>query len=91
MACVLEACDPNTYGDVHGKLEWKNIVAEEYNSIWKTRWEMINQLQGNNAVKGWWVYKAKFTSKDLVKRYKACLIVKGFSWEEGITTLSCFP
>jgi hypothetical protein len=31
-----------------------------------------------------WVYRTKFTSEGVVERHKECLVVKGFSQQEGI-------
>lgn len=52
MACVLEACDLDTYANAHGQPEWKNYMVEEYNSLMKIKtWEFPPQSQRKNVVK----------------------------------------
>ena len=33
MTRVLETCDPNTYVDVKGLLEWENVIFVEIDSL----------------------------------------------------------
>lgn len=33
IACVLQACDPETYIDAHDRPKWENAIIEEYNSL----------------------------------------------------------
>jgi hypothetical protein len=46
--------------------------------------------QGKNVLKFLWVYKTKFTSKGIVYQHKACLVVRGFSQQEGIDYIDIF-
>jgi hypothetical protein len=41
-------------------------------------------------VKCRWVYRTKFTSEGVVERHKACLVVKGFSQQDGIDYTETF-
>jgi hypothetical protein len=52
MVCVLKARDPKTYVDAHDRLEWDNTIVDEYHSLMKNdTWDLVPQLQINNAMK----------------------------------------
>jgi hypothetical protein len=51
-ACVLEACDPNTYAYAHGQLEWERVINNEYHFLMNMQtWDLVPRPQGNNVVK----------------------------------------
>jgi hypothetical protein len=91
MTHVLETCDPVSYSDAQGQPEWEQAMQDEMNSLLKNHtWDLVPRPQGKNIVKCRWVYKTKFTSEGVVEHHKACLVVKGFSQQEGIDYIETF-
>jgi hypothetical protein len=80
MTRVIDACDPETYEDARGMIEWDTTMAEEYKSSMKNNTlESVPCPKGKNVLKSRWVYKNKFTSEDVVERYYNQLVANGFS------------
>ncbi|CAM8924814.1 unnamed protein product [Rhodiola kirilowii] len=47
-------------------------------------WQVIPLPQGKNAVSSKWIFRVKRHSDGTIERYKARLVARGFSQEEGI-------
>ena len=47
-------------------------------------WDLVPLLEGAKLIGCKWIFKTKKDSKGNVERYKACLVVKGFTHKEGI-------
>ena len=59
-------------------------MQEEMNSLHKNKtYELVELPKGKKALRNKWVFKLKKDSEKLVK-YKARLVVKGFSQKHGI-------
>ena len=56
------------------------IVSHKKNETWKLEEPPI----GRKAIDCRWVYKIKYKADGSVERYKACLVAKGYSQQEGI-------
>jgi hypothetical protein len=55
------------------------------NSLYeKNTFELVKFLKGKRALKKKWVYKVKTEEHTSRPRYKAILVVKGFSQRKGI-------
>jgi hypothetical protein len=80
--------EPSCYQeDVQGSNSeiWKEAMKDEMNSLAKNAtWDLV-ELPRNKKIEGFkWVYKMKKGVDDKVERYKARLVVKGYSQKEGI-------
>ena len=62
------------------------IAALEFNKTWT----LIPLPPHKKAVGCKWVYKFKYRSDGNVERYKACLVVKGFTQQEGLDFIETF-
>ena len=59
-------------------------MQEEMNSLHKNKtYELVELPKGKKALRNKWVFKLKKNSEKLVK-YKARLVVKGFSQKHGV-------
>ena len=59
-------------------------MQEEMNSLQKKKtYELVELPKGKKALRNKWVFKLKKDSEKLVK-YKARLVVKGFSQKHGV-------
>ncbi|GJZ88807.1 putative RNA-directed DNA polymerase [Tanacetum coccineum] len=77
--CYAEAME-----DEHKK-EWFEAVEAEMNSLHENNtFELVKLPKGKRALKNKWVYKLKTKEHTSRPRYKARLVVKGFSQKRGI-------
>ena len=66
------------------KQSWMKAMQEEMNSLQKNKtYELVELPKGKKALRNKWVFKLKKDSEKLVK-YKARLVVKGFSQKHGV-------
>ncbi|XP_076899584.1 serine carboxypeptidase-like 10 [Bidens hawaiensis] len=67
------------------KREWFEAMQDEMNSLYENNiFELVKLPKGKRALKNKWVYKLKTEEHTSRPRYKARLVVKGFSQREGI-------
>jgi hypothetical protein len=71
-------------------------MMEEYQSIMKNDvWEVVPRLEGKSVVTSKWIYKIKHVVDDIIDKYKARFVARGFSQKEGEdydeTFASCYP
>nr|GFB82954.1 retrovirus-related Pol polyprotein from transposon TNT 1-94 [Tanacetum cinerariifolium] len=70
--------------DKHKK-EWFEAMQDEMNSLHENNtFELVKLPKGKRALKNKWVYKLKTEEHTSRLRYKARLVVKGFSQKRGI-------
>ncbi|GJU85033.1 putative RNA-directed DNA polymerase [Tanacetum coccineum] len=77
--CYAEAME-----DEHKK-EWFDAMQDEMKSLYENNtFELTKLPKGKRALKNKWVYKLKTEEHTSRPRYKARLVVKGFSQKRGI-------
>jgi hypothetical protein len=78
---------PTTYEEVltsPEKQKWLDAMNEEMSSFEiNDVYDLIEQPKDKKAIGSKWVYKRKFNSDGLIERYKARLVVQGFSQRWG--------
>ncbi|GKD22240.1 retrovirus-related pol polyprotein from transposon TNT 1-94 [Tanacetum coccineum] len=85
LANVLAIPEPVSYSQAISNSEWveamnKELQALETNNTWT-----LNELpDGHKAISSKWVYKIKFYPDESVDKYKARLVIRGFSQKEGL-------
>jgi hypothetical protein len=63
--------------------QWKKDMKEEMDSLERNKtWDLVELPKDRKVVDCKWVYKLKRVVDDKVKRYKANLVVKGYSQKE---------
>ncbi|XP_071708748.1 uncharacterized protein [Rutidosis leptorrhynchoides] len=76
---------PHTYNEAVKDNNWVNAMNEEITALNRNNtWEMVDLPPGRKPIRTKWVYKIKYKSNEEIERYKARLVVKGFSQREGI-------
>lgn len=64
---------------------WKNAMDEEMASLMKNEtWDLVSLPEGKNIIDNRWVFTTKYKSNGDVERYKARLVVRGFTQSYGI-------
>ncbi|KAJ4718980.1 Retrovirus-related Pol polyprotein from transposon TNT 1-94 [Melia azedarach] len=78
-------CEPMSFTEAIQDEKWKNAMDEEIKVIVKNdTWELVSLPKGNKVIRVKWVYKAKQNSNGEIERYKARLVVKGYSQRADI-------
>ncbi|KMQ91985.1 gag-pol polyprotein [Lasius niger] len=73
-ALESEACD-----------SWQQAMRNEYDALLENKtWDLVDLPPGRKPLKCKWVFKTKRDSNNDVERYKARLVVKGFSQVKGL-------
>ncbi|RVX10693.1 Retrovirus-related Pol polyprotein from transposon TNT 1-94 [Vitis vinifera] len=83
-----DASDPVTYQEsIHCPqfISWKEAMNDEMNSMYMNDvWDLVELPHGCKPVGCKWVFKTKCDSSRRIERYKARLVVKGYSQREDI-------
>ena len=67
------------------KEKWIKAMEKEMESMRTNQvWELVDLPKGRKAFRNKWVLKIKRKADDTIERYKACLVVKGYTQQEGI-------
>lgn len=86
--CFVSEKEPKNYEMAltsDDSIKWKEAMDDEYNSLIENgTWELVDLPRGRNVIDNKWVYKVKETPTGDVERYKARLVVRGFSQEYGV-------
>ncbi|GKV32108.1 hypothetical protein SLEP1_g40737 [Rubroshorea leprosula] len=84
---ITEEGEPETFQEVQSHKDkncWIKAMQEEMNSLHKNNtYELVELPKGRKTLKNKWVFKLK-KDGDKIVRYKARLVVKGFSQKKGI-------
>lgn len=87
-AFVADTEEPQGYHEAvnsNHKAQWKNAMDEEYNSLVDNdTWTLVDLPQEKSAISNKWVYKIKRNHEGDIERYKARLVVRGFTQKFGI-------
>ena len=80
--------DPTSYEEAmrspHSS-KWQGAMEDEMRSMSSNDvWDLEKIPKGAKTVDCKWVYKIKYDSNENVEKYKARLVVKGFTKREGI-------
>jgi hypothetical protein len=74
----------------HGK-QWEPALQEEYDSIIKSgTWELVPRPTNRDTVSWKWVFKAKKNEEGTIIRFKARLVVRGFTQVYGVDYMDTF-
>ena len=77
--------EPLIFHDANRYEVWYNAMREEIQALGANRtWTLVSFHPSINVVGSRWVYKIKRKSDDSIERYKACLVARGFTQQEGI-------
>lgn len=80
--------EPKSYADVLNAPDsdkWKDVIEEEMESlIMNETWSLVELPANRRAIGNRWVFKIKSHPDGVNERYKARLVVKGFTHKSGI-------
>nr|GEV80642.1 bulb-type lectin domain-containing protein [Tanacetum cinerariifolium] len=58
----------------------EELLAIERNQTW----ELVDLPEGKNLIRLKWIYKTKYLADGIIQKYKARLVVRGFTQQQGI-------
>jgi len=83
--------DPFAFSDVDRYVVWHNAMCDEIAALRSNRtWSLVPFHSSMNIVSSRWVYQIKRRVDGSIERYKARLIAKGFTQQEGIDCSETF-
>ncbi|KAA3466654.1 Retrovirus-related Pol polyprotein from transposon TNT 1-94 [Gossypium australe] len=76
---------PVTFEEAAQEAEWRTTLKDEITVIKKNEtWELVDRPVRKKVIEVKWVFKTKMNPGGPVNRYKARLVVKGFSQQYGV-------
>ncbi|XP_073268322.1 uncharacterized protein [Populus alba] len=83
--------EPLSFKDANRYIIWHNAMTEEIKALHGNHtWSLVPLHPSMNVVGSRWVYKIKRHADGRVDRYKARLVARGFTQQEGIDYLETF-
>ena len=85
---LTDGGEPESYEEAmedENKMKWVDAMQDEMKSLHENHsFELVKLPKGKRALKNRWVYRVKQEEHTSQPRYKARLVVKGFSQKKGI-------
>ncbi|KAH9768805.1 hypothetical protein KPL71_011738 [Citrus sinensis] len=83
--CNVAVCEPTNYKEAKTDQNWVTAMNEELFMIEKNKtWELADRPQNRKVIGVKWVYKTKLNADGSINKYKARLVVKGFTQVPGV-------
>lgn len=83
--------EPSSFAQAKKFDEWIKAMNEELIALESTdTWEVVSLPDGKHAIGCRWVYKVKLNADGTLERYKAHLVAKGYTQQEGIDFVDTF-
>jgi hypothetical protein len=83
MTKILDE-EPTIFEEAVKKEQWKEVMAEEHQSIMRNEvWEIVPRPKEKSVVTSKWVYKIKHAADGSVDKYKERFMARGFFQKEG--------
>ncbi|CAM8990520.1 unnamed protein product [Rhodiola kirilowii] len=77
--------EPTSYTQTSKDPKWVTAMETEIQALQSNNtWQVIHLPFGKNAISSKWIFRVKKHSGDTIERYKARLVARGFSQEEGL-------
>ncbi|KAL0555831.1 hypothetical protein IC582_004332 [Cucumis melo] len=80
--------DPKTYQETLNSIDssmWKKAIKSELDSlVMNHTWDLVDLPMGNKPIKCKWIFKRKTKPNGSIERYKARLVVVGYTQKQGI-------
>ncbi|XP_070031751.1 uncharacterized mitochondrial protein AtMg00820-like [Nicotiana tomentosiformis] len=82
---ISPECEPSYYEEAIMNPAWQASMTQEFEALYTNHtWDLVNLPAGKKAIGCRWVYKIKHKADKSVERYKARLVVKGYTQEARV-------
>ena len=86
MTSIMNVIEPLNYEQAKDKEEWVTAMNEEYNSIMRNKtWDLVELSKDKVLIGSKWLFKSKLKVDGSIDKFKARLVTKGYSQQEGLT------
>uniref|UniRef100_A0A2N9EIP0 Reverse transcriptase Ty1/copia-type domain-containing protein n=1 Tax=Fagus sylvatica TaxID=28930 RepID=A0A2N9EIP0_FAGSY len=77
--------EPKTYSQAVRDPRWREAMSKEITAFeHNNTWTLEPLPPGKKPIGCKWIYKVKYHSNGTIKRFKACLVAKGYTQVEGL-------
>lgn len=91
---TLNAAEPKTFKEAMSGVDrekWQEAINSEINSLEENEtWELVELPKGRKAIPCKWLFKIKTNADGTLDKYKARLVIKGYSQKEGLDFYETF-
>lgn len=88
---ILPPSEPSSYEIASQFPEWQQAIAKELSALESNNtWSLVPLPKDKKLISCKWVFKVKRNADGSIERYKARLVVKGFTQKEGIDYTKTF-
>lgn len=92
--CFVSVKEPINYKkalESSDSIKWKEAMDDEFNSLMENQtWTLVDLPKNRRVIDNKWVYKIKEKPSGEIERYKARLVVRGFTQEYGVDYYETF-
>ena len=82
---VSHDIEPTSYEEAILNPAWQAAMKQEFDALHANNtWELVKMPKEKNVIGCRWVYKIKHKADGSIERYKARLVVKGYTQQVGI-------
>lgn len=88
---VCNKCEPSSYEEATLNPAWQVAMTHEYKALHANHtWDVVPLPSDKQAIGCRWLYKIKHKADGTVERFKAKLVVKGYTQQAGIDYTETF-
>ncbi|GKV39615.1 hypothetical protein SLEP1_g47362 [Rubroshorea leprosula] len=89
--CNLSTIEPSNFYEATNSDAWRAAMEEELKMIEKNdSWTLVDRPKNKNIIGVKWIYRVKMNPNGTINKYKARLVVKGYSQLAGIDFTETF-
>lgn len=91
MLNVCNHSEPSSYEEASIVPAWQAAMTQELEVLHANHtWDIVPLPPGKKSIGYWWVYKIKHKADGSIDRFKARLVVKGYTQQAGVDYTKTF-